>query len=710
MLHLLFITLSYASFLPLVMPSLRLGVLAFVFGVCLTIALKLYKIPFWKEKIYPLIPVSVFLAGFLAIGFYQRQSSVATLETLGNLFHLSFETMLMLSSLMLALLAVYFIYALLQMIYLHIHLPYPVLISLLCCVVVSAFTVMAGQVMLSLPALCMGYWHFFWGVLIVSIVILLLYCLSRKMVPSIIVGAGFFMVLSTINVYVYRFRGRLLEPVDIFSARTAMNVVGNYSLLPVPQNVLSCWGIFLFLLAVVYCLHHGAKPTAQKSNRQYVYILVFCIIGSVATASFAKDLKTHHWYAEGAWFNGYILDFVSKFKEITPQKPEQYTTELVAELAEEYAEDRSTDSSTPPHIIVIMDEAFSDLGVLGELSTNQEVMPFLSSLRENTISGYALSSVFGGNTANSEYEFLTGNSMAWLSPSAVPYQQYLRSSTYSMVSYLKSAYDYKCLAMHPFSSTGWNRPAAYEQLGFDACYFIEDFPQKDLVREYVSDREMFEFLIETFEAQKEEPLFLFGVTVQNHGDYAYTGENYVQHISLTDLEYPNVEQYLSLIYETDRAVEYLISYFQNVEEDVIILLFGDHQPAFSDAFYEAVSGTAADTLDKQQQRYQVPFYIWANYDIAEAYIDCTSLNYLSTYLYEAAGISLPAYNRFLQEMEEVIPAINANGFYASSVGCHLSFDVATGEEKNWLDRYEILQYNSLFDKKHRSETFFPALS
>lgn len=300
--------------------------------------------------------------------------------------------------------------------------------------------------------------------------------------------------------------------------------------------------------------------------------------------------------------------------------------------------------------------------------------------------------------------------MAWLSPNTVPYQQYLHSSTYSMVSYLKSTYNYKCLAMHPFASTGWNRPAAYEHLGFDACYFVEDFPQVDLIREYVSDREMFEFLIDTFESEKEEPLFLLGVTMQNHGGYTYTGENFVQHISLTDYEDPKAEQYLSLIHETDMAAEYLITYFQNVDEDVIIVFYGDHLPKLDESFYEYISGSTADTLDEQQQRYKVPFYIWANYDIEEAYIDCTSLNYLSSYVYDIAGIALPPYNQFLREMEAVIPSINANGFYSLSAGCYLPFDEATGEEQHWLELYENLQYNSLFDTKNRNETFFPALS
>lgn len=713
MLHLFSFIISYGAFLLLIVPDCHLETVyiaaALILGTGLVIRKKPHKISFQKCDPHFLIPTTIFLTVFLAFGFYQRRVDSSILYILGKLLHIPSETLLLFFTLLLTMLSVYFLCILLQTIYFHLHPRYTLVKGLISSVIFSIFTVISAQVMLSISPLSMGYRNFFWSVLIVLTTILFLYCLFRRIVPAIFLGAGLFMVIATINVYVYNFRGRLFEPVDIYSAKTAMNVVANYSLLPIPKNVLTCWCIFILMLTILHCLYHNAKCSAK---RQYLSILVFCIISSIAAASFANNLKTHHWYAEGAQFNGYILDFASKFKEIAAPKPNRYSTELVDELASQYAGDNNDDSSNHPHIIVIMDEAFSDLSVLGEFSTNTEVMPFLSSLKENTISGYALASVFGGNTANSEYEFLTGNSLAWLSPNVVPYQQYIQSSTYSMVSYLKSSNHYKCIAMHPYLASGWNRTDTYAHFGFDTCYFLDDFPQENLIRSYVSDQEMFEFLIETFEAQKEDPLFLFGVTMQNHGGYIYTGDNFDPQISLEQLneEYPDVEQYLSLIHETDQAVEYLITYFQSVEEDVIIVFFGDHQPKLTDSFYEAIGGTTADNLDAQQQRYKVPFFIWANYDIEETYVDCTSLNYLSSYVYDIAGISLPPYNQFLQKMEEAIPSINANGFYSLSTGHYLPFDEATEDEQSLLELYEILQYNSLFDAKNQNETFFPTLS
>jgi len=720
MFHLLLNIISYCSFLLLIMPATRAGVAStaavLAIGICLIIYKKGYRVDFRTNKQYFLALFTILIAAALGVSFYNQWLPESQMQSIAMLLHMSIEMLLLIGSLVLSGLSVYFLYAALQAIVKTLSDANPqngFKKSIEFCILASVVTVMAAQVMVDTDAISMGYFKLMWGMLIVSVVILFIYCLFGKIIPAIIFGSGLFMVISTINAYVYSFRGRLFEPVDVFSAETAMNVADNYSLLPIPSGVLIGWGIFAAMLIVLCFLQYKSKFKLAPKKRYA--LLAFCIISSVAISFYATNLDTYHWYNEGAHFNGYILDYVSKFKEISIQKPDNYSTGLIDQLADQYAAEShhssETELSEPPHIIVIMDEAFSDLSALGEFSTNMEVMPFISSLEENTVSGYALASVHGGNTANSEYEFLTGNSMAWMSPNTVPYQQYIRSSTYSMVSYLKSVYNYKCVAMHPFQSSGWNRPAAYEHLGFDECYFIEDFPQLNYVRQFISDQEMFEFLIETFETQKENPLFLFGVTVQNHGEYSYTGDNYTQHISLNDLgsAYPDVEQYLSLIYETDRAVEYLITYFQNINEDVVIVFFGDHQPSINESFYEAVSGTTADTLSKQQKRYEVPFFIWANYDIEEKNIDCTSLNYLSSYVYDAAGITLSPYNQFLQEMEKAIPSINANGFYSISSECYLPFNAANEDEQRWMELYEVLQYNNIFDSKHRSKTFFPTL-
>ena len=743
MFQLLLIIISYGALLLLLMPPTGIGIISsaliFLFGAGLMIFVKPNIVNLIKRKSYFLtfILISILIAASLGVDFYHRWLASSKIKAIASMLHLSNETILLTGTFVLAICSLIFIYTIIQILFkkpceiIHTLIKKtctiirifikkvtsainknPFARDLVFCLIAATVTVMLAQIMIDMEVLSMGYVKFFVGVLIVSVLILFLYSLLKKITTAILLGAGIFMVIATVNVYVYNFRSRLFEPLDLLSAGTAMNVAGNYNLFPVPDKILISWRIFIAILIVFACLQRGSKSNIHAKKR--IVLLAVCFVCSIGLVLYTSNLKTYHWYTEGALFNGYILDFVSKFKEMSVPKPDNYSVDLITDLAAKYSTDGNGQESKPadpPHIFVIMNEAFSDLHVIGEFSTNTEITPFISSLKNNTVSGYVLASVYGGNTANSEYEFLTGNSLAWLSPNAVPYQQYVRKPTYSMVSYLKSFLNYKAIAMHPFQANGWGRPPAYEFLGFDECYFIEDFPKMNYVRNFVSDQEMFEFLIETYETQKEEPLFIFGVTMQNHGEYTYSGENFTKYISLDDYgdQFPDVEQYLSLIHETDKAVEYLITYFQDNDDDVVIVFFGDHQPKINASFYETISGTTATTLDEQQKLYKVPFFIWANYDIDEEYVNCTSLNYLSSYMYDAAGIPLPLYNRFLTEMEGRIPSINVNGYYSRDEGRYLNFDEANEEERLWLEVYEALQYNNIFDKAHQNEALFPLL-
>lgn len=201
------------------------------------------------------------------------------------------------------------------------------------------------------------------------------------------------------------------------------------------------------------------------------------------------------------------------------------------------------------------------------------------------------------------------------------------------------------------------------------------------------------------------------ISMQNHGGYTEKYDNFDEKVRLLGLNYPDVNQYLSLVHESDSALEYLISYFQNVDDPVEIVFFGDHQPSLSSSFYPNLNGKGLSGLteDELEDLYTIPFFIWTNYESTEVELPVTSINYLSTLALERAGIELPAYNQFLADMMETIPAINSRGYYSKSAGGFLHIEEATGEEADWIRNYNILQYNNMFDKKEKSEVFFPYL-
>lgn len=284
---------------------------------------------------------------------------------------------------------------------------------------------------------------------------------------------------------------------------------------------------------------------------------------------------------------------------------------------------------------------------------------------------------------------------------------YIKDDTFSLARVL-SSYGYDTATTHPYLSSGWSRTTAYPLLGFSESTFEDSYPYENLIREYISDREMYEFLLDRLDDQGETPLFLFGISMQNHGGYTYEGDNYTQTVFLEGYEgeYSDVEQYLTLLHESDCAMEYLLTALQKRERKTVVLFFGDHFPSVEAGFYEELNGGPLDTLESQMKEYMVPFFIWANYDIPEQEVEITSLNYLSRYLLEAAELPLSPYHEFLKDLEEEIPAINALGYYSKSQGGYIPLSDARDEEAAWLSRYAKLQYNHLADAKNKSELFF----
>lgn len=574
------------------------------------------------------------------------------------------------------------------------------------------FTCYLSQLVLNETFLGLGIKKIFLSMCVYILIVLLCFILTLRLTLSTAIASLGLIIASVIDYYIFAFRGSEIQPADILSIQTAGNVAANYHV------VISNTILYGVLLTGVYILIGFGLPKLEvqsKINSRIALTIMFSVV-SILFYVESQSIVAAHFLREGMVTNGFILNFSLQLRETFIKKPEGYSSDKVQEIAEKYKEseeDTTISTREEPDIIVIMDESFADLSVLGsELKTDQQVTPFIDSLSENTIRGYALSSVYGGRTPNSEYEFLSGNSMMFLPVGSVVYQQYLKQPSYSMVGQMKKN-GYKCISMHPYLSSGWMRNTVYPYLGFDKSYFIDDFSDRDMLRDYVSDDGMFKKLINVYETNKKQnqQVFLFGVTMQNHGAYDYKGKNYKQTISLKGYSktYTDAEQYLSLIHETDIAVEKLIEYFKSVENNVVLVFYGDHFPNLNDEFYNEIHGGSFTSLDEQQLKYEIPFFIWTNYDIKEEKVKLTSLNFLSNYVYKVAGVQLPKYNKVLADINEEIPAMNANGYYSIIENKFLSYNQAKGKEADILNMYYQLEYNNIFDNKNRNNILFPKI-
>ena len=545
-----------------------------------------------------------------------------------------------------------------------------------------------------------------YNIMIYIVIFLIIFFAVNRFRQTLVIYGSIFSILGFANYYIRTKRGKPISIADIFSIKTAMEVAGGYSF---SINFATAFIILSYIgIVILLCIGIKQKITLKTKYRVGGTIASVCLVMLMLNGNIL--------HCVGFSYNpfttlgkGYIVGLALEAENYKIDEPKDYSLSNIQELKQKYVTNEKREDRTKdiPNIIVVMNESFSDLSVLGDLNTNEEVMPFYKSINENCIKGNCYASVFGGNTANSEYEFLSGDSMLFYPEGRVVYGSYINKEFPSTVSSLKSD-GYKALSFHPWHKGGWDRVKTYSMFGFDKSYFIEDYNESDVeeCRGYPTDQYNYDKVLEMYDNMNKGKNFLFNITVQNHGGYDIKDENFNQEVYLKDNKgkFPQAEQYLSLIHESDRQLEKFIHQLEKKDEKIIVCFFGDHQPKVEDEFYDMMYGKRQGelTIEEKQKMYITPFMIWANYDIEEQTIEKTSINYLCSLLLKEAGVTLSPYQNYLLELYQKYPVINANGAIDNS-GNYFTKEEAL--KKADIKEYYNLIYNHVFDK-NANETFF----
>ncbi|MBO4432366.1 MAG: sulfatase-like hydrolase/transferase [Clostridia bacterium] len=572
----------------------------------------------------------------------------------------------------------------------------------------------------------------------------LVFALSGSVKLSILIVNVILYGFAISHCYIVYFRGTPFLPMDFSGIRTGMNVAGSYDLKFLYNAII---GTYLFILLIVF----GFKTKTPQFNsvlkialRSFMgaffvaLMFIFYFTSILADAGVRPDF----WNQSRGYKNyGFAFSFFCNTKYLYMTVPNGYTADDIDDYVSEKVQSDEQTVKTPksaPNIICIMNESLSDLKILGDFETNEDYMPFMHSLEKNTIKGNLYVPVVGAGTSNTEFEFLTGNSVAFLPSGSNAYMLYVKNPMASLVSTLE-AQGYSSFAFHPYYASGWNRISVYDYFGFNSFFSLENiidssileeysdsgninylqalvdqyYPDRKnmLLRQYISDSYDYRLIIEDFEKRdKEKPYFIFNVTMQNHGGYTNSAKNFDRCIKITssdDVTYKKANNYLSLVKASDNAFKELIDYFKNVKEPTLICMFGDHQPSVEQEFISSIMGVdslSSLTLEQDQLRHATPFYIWANYDIKEQYIEKLSSNYLAAFLIETAGLNNTEYNKYLLNLSKSLPVVDTVGYIDSEDNYYRWSDDTPYSEM--LKKYEKIQYNYIFDNENKKSDMF----
>ncbi|MCR4728463.1 MAG: LTA synthase family protein [Lachnospiraceae bacterium] len=535
---------------------------------------------------------------------------------------------------------------------------------------------------------------YFFNVLIVFAIFAIIYGLSQN--AGIAVGVASFILYAfyLIDYFTIAFRGTPFILSDILSVKTATGVMGNYRFVFSEGMMVAFYMLSMFTAIGLFVSERRKgliKRLITAGSSIIVGIGIFVFLMSGNTLQQNGFTISPFIPLNSAYSNGFPLNTLCSLKESFLKKPEGYSASAVEEIIRKYERDSASEApEEKPNIIVIMNESFTDFNYLETVQTSEETIPKFKALSENCVKGTLVSSIFGGNTPNSEFEFLTGCSLAFLPSGMVTFQQLISEPLPTIVDFLEK-YGYKSSAIHLYNPEFFSRNRIYPLLGFDEFVNINNTTAHlEWFYDYVWDTCSFEAIRQQFEKKENNPIFTFCVTIQNHGGYWHGLNN----IKVTNGNSHYADDYASLLKITDDAFAEMLDYYSNVDDPTLIIMYGDHQPNLFDEFYDSIwAGCDYTDEEKFLMKQKVPFVIWANYDIEEKDLGTMSINYLGPAILEAAGLPMSDYFNYLNNLRKTLPVISATGFIDAE-GNYFT-DPNKEEYKDLLKEYSFLQYNYL---------------
>jgi phosphoglycerol transferase MdoB-like AlkP superfamily enzyme len=541
---------------------------------------------------------------------------------------------------------------------------------------------------------------------------------------SLAAGATVWIMLtmSLISFYKIKFIGEPFFPWDLLLKRESLHVIPMVT----SSGALKKIGLILFItggvLLVGWRMTRLSMPVIARVLLGVSSAFVLYSFG--VSSLWLQPMLDRAQVGEIVWNqqqnyqqNGMQLAFALNVKHSIVPKPSNYNEASMAKLAERLAphvETAASDASLhaplgkPYNVIFIMNEAFWDPTRLPNVTFSEDPLPTVRRLQAESVSGNMLSPQFGGGTSNVEFEVLTGNSMSFLPAGSVPYQQHIGTSLPSLASYFEQQ-GYKSVGIHSYEGWFWNREQIYEHLGFQRFMSQEQFQSPEYRGFYISDEEVSRTIIDEVE-NTEEPMFIYAVTMQNHGPYNDNryGEGGIKvEGQLTDEARQILETYLQGVKDADQSLQMLIDHFEQSEEPTVIVFYGDHLPMLGYDYDVYTQGGMVHTGNSEQWSLEellamrsVPFAMWSNQALPAQQVPVLSASFMGAFVLDTLGLPKPASFQLQAELSRQLPGLLGNLVVDASGNLYPSVPEVYLEE---VEQYQQLQYDFMFGRRYFSQ-------
>ncbi len=528
---------------------------------------------------------------------------------------------------------------------------------------------------------------------------LLLFAILNTQWLAFLITGTIAMLMSIGNYFKLVFRSDPFTFSDLSSIRAGLSVAGDYDI-HIDWRILLA---ILFLAIAALVLYFFAKGGIRHPGLRLLIIVLLFFTEWFGWRTVYTDTERYNNNAYKNFLfvtrdsrdyyvaNGFYYPFLYSITQTDMVQPDGYDEAETAKIYSQY-ENKTIPDDRKINIMILQLESFSDLEAAGFPGIAEELYAPLHQLQKESYSGTMVASVIGGGTVVTERAVLTGTCRE---------QNYYKPA-YSYVRYLQNQ-GYYCTVSHPNVSSFYTRGTINEYLGFEKGYYLDDYFINVTNGKWRCDEEYIPEIFRLFREQSETagPVFSFNISLQGHSPYndqCFDREDYLwEGDNVSDSTRYVLNNYLSQIKETQEILLKELEQINNIPQPMVILIYGDHKPLFSDEIYEELGILNSMETEQGMVNYLgTPYLIWANQTAKEMLKDgmsgdgpLTSPGYLMNNLFSQLGWPGPAFMQFTDEVKEHVSVICTKGGYLED-GQYTQELSKRGSE--YLKRYQDLLY------------------
>ena len=534
----------------------------------------------------------------------------------------------------------------------------------------------------------------------IGLLLLLFTCLFRNVFFSgalvNIVVCGF-SIANRIKIEV---RDEPVFPRDLGLLKEVASAMGTY-------DIQFPWAVILLVLLatlalIVLGIFISCKPFPIVKLRGWLgsllgaaaslAVLVSLILTVYASNDLYNSFRVSNAYYVPSVFNelGFPYCFCHQFTTYPVDRPDGFNK---AEAAQWENETVSTGEEKAVNVIMVMNEAFSDITDYHAFTFEEEPLPNLQAMRQDphAVTGHVVVPGFAGGTANTEFDVLTGIQTNELSDTTTSAMRVVNRNLDSLFR-VYEADGYRTSYFHPGDDWFYNRENVLRWMGAGETVFADQMADIQYKGRWATDDYMAGQIEAEFESAMAagETLFHYTTTIQNHMSYTVDkyGADYAYPVLETSADLSEqvrtmLEVYIEGARDADAMLGRLRDYFAAQEEPVVLVFFGDHLPYLGDnqLGYAELGMTGADYW-AELISYETPYVIWAN-DAAYETLDWSRAaelpEHLSACFLGAAVVELTgretSWFSFLNDLRRETPVIQKQ----TAVLNDGSVTVSTGE-------------------------------